>query len=254
MTEENRTFDRLLQAFLHHDQNALEGLAQEGLSVDLHDSRGHTVLLRAAALGETAALEWILQAGAEVDTSSIPQASTSAKTAFLLAAEHGHPEAAEALLSSGADPNRLDGEGASALMLAARQGHLETVRFLVRSGVDLDLENHQGANALTLAQSAGHGDIVALLHALGAAGSNDPRGSIASTKPPPEVPELNSQEPTSKIADQEWQTPPAPQILQPRPLRAAPSEESIGDHFNDLINDHIEDQISDWIEDQAADL
>jgi len=251
MTEEEHggAFNRLLHAFLHLDQRALEDLAREGVPVDLRDACGDTVLLRAAALGEAAAVEWILQAGAEVEAFLAPETNASERTAFLLAAEHGHPKTAETLLAAGANRNRVDGEGSSALMLAAHRGHLETVRFLVRSGVDLDLENHRGLNALTLARSAGHHDIVALLQALGAASgmlSEAPRpGSTTTESSITEGPTT-----TRQIADQEWQTPSAPRILHTHPPHPVSSEDSI----DDQLADDIEDEISDWIEDQAVDL
>lgn len=226
-------FERLLEAFLRHDQRALEGLAAEGVGVDLRDGEGATVLLRAAALGEAAAVEWILQAGAEVDVATPLEAQSPGRTAFHQAAAGGHPQTAAVILAAGAAPNRVDGEGASALMLAAAGGHLETVRFLVRSGVDLDLENHRGQTARSLARRAGHGEIFALLQALGAAA-----GAPAPAPPP--------------IAEREWQTPGTAQILlqsagwQGRPRGAVPTDDMIDEE----IEDDVGDQISDWIEDE----
>jgi ankyrin repeat protein len=38
------------------------------------------------------------------------------------------------LLSSGADPNLLEGEGFTALTIAAKKGHIEIVRLLLEAG------------------------------------------------------------------------------------------------------------------------
>ena len=58
------------------------------------------------------------------------------RTALMLAAAHGHRDAALALLGAGADPNARDREGASALLKAVRNGHDSTVSLLRSCGAE----------------------------------------------------------------------------------------------------------------------
>ena len=58
------------------------------------------------------------------------------RTALMLAAAHGHRDAALALLGAGADPNARDREGACALLKAVRGGHDSTVSLLRSCGAE----------------------------------------------------------------------------------------------------------------------
>ena len=74
-------------------------------------------------------------------------------TALIYAALKGHLQAAELLLSEGADPNMADNQGATALHRSAQEGHTEIVELLLASGADVDQLDVQGTTALHWALS-----------------------------------------------------------------------------------------------------
>ena len=97
------------------------------------------------------------------------------------AAAEGHTEVVDALLKSGADPNRKarvttltqrrnadhPTGGFTALMWAARNGHEATVRRLVQGGADMTLKNGDGASATMTAIYNDRFDLAATLVELG---------------------------------------------------------------------------------------
>ena len=131
-------------------------------------------LLEAARDGDAAALRALLRAGADANA-----ARGDGITALHLAAEHGHVEAARALLDAGAATGAGTRIGRyTPLHLAARAGHGEVVVLLLESGADARAATTtSGATALHLAAGAVRGQrAVAALLAHGA----DPNAREAS--------------------------------------------------------------------------
>ncbi len=103
------------------------------------------------------------------------------RTPLMRAAEAGHAEIVKFLLEAGADPNTTGGElfsfGVSPLMLAARSGHTETVRALLDAGAQVSAQQSSfkrnrlvpdsGDSALHEAAQHGHKEVVRLLIAHG---------------------------------------------------------------------------------------
>jgi ankyrin repeat protein len=89
------------------------------------------------------------------------------------AAQAGHKEVAEVLLSKGADINQVDHSGRTALIYAAQFRQKDIVELLVEKGADLEVrDDNDGATALEWAQADavhlsisddGREEIVALL-------------------------------------------------------------------------------------------
>ncbi|EDO47770.1 predicted protein [Nematostella vectensis] len=75
------------------------------------------------------------------------------RSALFLAAKAGKVAAVEQLLNHGAEPNRHSRFGTPA-HAAAEEGHEECFRLLISRGAQLDLRNHQGVTVLECAKEA----------------------------------------------------------------------------------------------------
>jgi ankyrin repeat protein len=95
-------------------------------------------LLDAAYLGETAEIQSLLNAGADIDAKS-----GSGNTPLTLAARQNQAEACALLLEKGADVNAADNYGRTALIYAAIWGHLKVCRLLVWHGADTGIREIQ---------------------------------------------------------------------------------------------------------------
>lgn len=95
--------------------------------------------------------------GAE-DANAIVDPETG-KTALMHWAAGGLSDQVAALLSDGADPNKVDVDGDSALYYAASNGHAEVVRMLVAHGSEWVRFGASGP-ALLAAAAGGHGEVV----------------------------------------------------------------------------------------------
>jgi len=93
-----------------------------------------------------------------VDANAIVDAETG-KTALMHWAAVGLSDQVAALLSGGADPNKVDVDGDSALYYAASNGHAEVVRMLVAHGGEWASFGASGP-ALLAAAAGGHGEVV----------------------------------------------------------------------------------------------
>jgi ankyrin repeat protein len=84
-----------------------------------------------ARTGATDALRAYVAAGVSPNLSN-----TQGDTLLMLAAYHGHAATVRALLAGGADPNRCNDRGQSPLAGAVFRGEDEVVRVLVDGGAD----------------------------------------------------------------------------------------------------------------------
>jgi ankyrin repeat protein len=94
-----------------------------------------------------------------------PQGSAEA---FLRAALIGETAAVSALIDKGVAVNLKDRNGRTALMEASFSGHLETVKTLLEKGADVNAADNSGWTALMEAASKGHSGIVEILLSCGA--------------------------------------------------------------------------------------
>jgi Ankyrin repeats (3 copies) len=101
------------------------------------------------------------------------------KTPLHLAAQQGHREVAEYLLSKGADVNAQDQALATPLEEAAAADHPDLVDFLLSKGADLHIQCVSGGPT-RIAALLGHVDVVRILIEKGA----DPNGKDSSGETP----------------------------------------------------------------------
>ena len=66
-------------------------------------------------------------------------ANQNGDSLLMLAAYHGHPETVQALLNAGADPNRLNDRDQSPLAGAVFRDELEVIELLVERGADASI-------------------------------------------------------------------------------------------------------------------
>ncbi|KAM9857323.1 cyclin-dependent kinase 4 inhibitor B [Aulostomus maculatus] len=118
-------------------------------------------LTSAAASGNTADVEYLLQAGAEVNS-----ANSFGHTA-LQVMMMGSTPVAQLLLRNGADPNVVDRRtGTTPLHDAARTGFLDTVQLLVQFQADPQARDRRDCRPVDLARKNNHTDVVAFLESL----------------------------------------------------------------------------------------
>ena len=119
-------------------------------SINLQDSRGRTVFMRAVAWGRWDVAEALLEAGADTDLSDIND-----MTILMNSAWEGRLGAVEFLTNHTEADLDLQGRGnLTALMWVAWEGHLNVVKALVEAGASLKVQNN-GSTALDYAVTAG---------------------------------------------------------------------------------------------------
>lgn len=98
-----------------------------GLVTQAHDPKAEE-LRRAAEIGDIAAIEALVAAGANVGAKD-----THGNTSLHVAAENGHVAATEVLLAAGADARAKNNLGKTPLHLAVANGHAATIAALERA-------------------------------------------------------------------------------------------------------------------------
>lgn len=121
-----------------------------------------SALFWCAQTGRAAPAEALLDAGVSPDTRS-----PTGRTPLMEAAEGGHVELIQLLLSAGADPNLVDDSGHSALLLAVRRDRRDAADALMEVA-DVDQQDTHGNSALIVAVRKNHHAIAGALLAAGA--------------------------------------------------------------------------------------
>lgn len=120
-------------AAYHGDAELTRQLLEAGADPAAVNRNGSTPLWLAANRGDAAVITALLQGGADAN-----EALPLGRRPLMLAARSGVIEAVQALLDHGADPNATESErGTSALMQAADQGHADVMQVLITSGADI---------------------------------------------------------------------------------------------------------------------
>ncbi|MBZ5524190.1 MAG: ankyrin repeat domain-containing protein [Acidobacteriia bacterium] len=152
-----RTDSLLHIAAARGDSARIETLLNLGIPVDLLSRNGNAPLHWSVAQQNPAIAELLLQRGSPVDVCSIQRT-----TPLMTAVETGSEEKPRFLLDHGADPNAADIDGFTALHRAAEMGHLHLVKLLLARGAGA-APVAEGHTPQSLAEQHGHREIVELL-------------------------------------------------------------------------------------------
>ena len=127
----------LMHAVFTGKEQCVNDLLQAGADVNETDTKGNTALMYAVKDRKcnVNCVKYLLEARADVN-----KESNKGIRAICEAALHGHDEALELLISSGADVNHYSDYGIP-LMAAARGGYFKCVDLLLKAGTDLHAES-----------------------------------------------------------------------------------------------------------------
>lgn len=133
----------LISAARRGDVAAVESLIEEGADIDATDEEGWTALERASSAGQLETVKLLLKKGAR------PEGKHGFSTPLIMAAHWGKVEVARALLDAGADINAKGADGRTALMEAAWTAQFEMVEFLLSQGADVNATDDYSHTALS---------------------------------------------------------------------------------------------------------
>lgn len=120
----------LWQAAYNGDVAVATKLLQKGTDIETRDTSGWTPLFIAVQKHRTAMVKLLLENGAEPDV----KCNLGLRTPLHQAAEAGHEDLVELLLTHKANPNLYNDLKRRPLVFAAAEGHLAVVKMLLDNG------------------------------------------------------------------------------------------------------------------------
>ncbi|XP_076463503.1 ankyrin repeat and EF-hand domain-containing protein 1-like isoform X2 [Babylonia areolata] len=129
---------KLLQCVRAKDKHQVEKLTTNGVPhlINYNDAdEGNTALSIAALTNDEDMIEFLLELGAHPDVMDL-----SGRTAAMRAAEYGHVNCVEKLLTAGADMTLVDQEGKGIIFycIASTQRHLKCLELVLEGGADVN--------------------------------------------------------------------------------------------------------------------
>ncbi len=112
-------------------------------------------LIQAAGAGDTAAVQRLLTAGADINGRD-----DRGRTAVMAATHGNRVDTVRALIQAGADINIRDNRSDNPFLYAGAEGLLEILKLTIDAGADTRLTNRYGGVALIPASERGHVEIV----------------------------------------------------------------------------------------------
>lgn len=152
----------LYEAAAIGDAEAIKScLEKDPSSLNCPSEEGNTALGYAAYFGNTDAVVFLIEQGADVNAVSVNDLRL---TPLHSACSGGHNTIASMLLEAGADVNAKQSSGVTALHSAAHHGNSSLIKMLLVSGADNRCTLKDGKTPADLAREAGHGELAFMLH------------------------------------------------------------------------------------------
>lgn len=148
----------LIWAIIGSQAAAIELLLERGANANITDIFGDTALIHASREGALTAVQLLIEKGVDVNI-----ANKDDQTALHAAAAGGHQAIVQQLLSHGADINFQAKLNGTALNWALLHDHLGIARILIESGIGIDIQSKNFGSPLRQAADSGFRDIVRLL-------------------------------------------------------------------------------------------
>jgi ankyrin repeat protein len=146
------------------DRDDLSGVREEverGVSLEAMDYRDKTPLQLAAEQGRMEIVEYLVEAGADVNAATDP--ASGEVTPLRAAIDNQDYLMARYLIEHGADVNHANEQGWRPIMTAARVGNREIIQLLLDNGATLDVRTTDGSTPIRIASNYGWTDIVVWL-------------------------------------------------------------------------------------------
>jgi len=148
------------------------GIVRRRIAPMLNNNLAVSELFSASSNGNTALVELLLDAGADINSRDNASFMGAGRTALMFASGSIYweqsPDTARLLLRRGANPHLQDNHGNTALLDASTVGNIDIVRMLLNAGVNVNIRNDVGISPLRNARVYGHTDIENLLIQAGA--------------------------------------------------------------------------------------
>ena len=161
---QGRQVSEIAEASYRGDTAAIERLLQEGADVNASRVDGSTAIHWAVYRDDLETAERLIDAGADVTL-----ATREGVTPMHVASLHGNSGMIAALLRAGADARQRGPNQTTMLMLAARNGNPDALRLLIDAGAEVNAtENLRGTTALMWAVEQRHPEAVQTLLDAGA--------------------------------------------------------------------------------------
>ncbi|XP_046562349.1 ankyrin repeat domain-containing protein 50-like [Haliotis rubra] len=140
-------------------------LVSKGAGVSLVDGYGENILHWASVGGHVETVRYVLS----LNIVDIDSRGWKKRTPVMVAAEKGHTEVVQLLVSKGAGVSLVDVDGDNILHWASVGGHVETVRYVLSQNiVDIDSRDWKKRTPAMAAAERGHTEVVQLLVSRGA--------------------------------------------------------------------------------------
>jgi len=171
---QNSRLDELTN--LYHTNHRLRaiavGIVRRRIAPMRNNNLAVSELFSASRNGNTALVELLLDAGADINSRDNASFMGGGRTALMWASSSEYweqsPNTARLLLRRGANPHLRDNYGNTALLEASTVGNTDIVAMLLNAGVDVNIRNEIGVSPLRNARMYGHINVENLLRQAGA--------------------------------------------------------------------------------------